>query len=184
MTREEIAKEALNVLELLKVTYGDVRVIHALSEHIATKDGTVEGLERNDTLGYGIPVLKNRRWGFAASNDLTKDGVYRTALKAVLLADAAAKVSGETIVLTKERKVKDTYRTPYKKDPFAVSLDRKLELLLAADAAQRKVKKVRISQAYFTAWKQKKLFANTEGSFIDQEIVECGGGIETTAVLG
>ncbi len=184
MSREEIAKEVLDALELLKVTYGDVRVVHAISEHIATKDGTVEGLEKNDSLGYGIRVIKNGRWGFAASNDLTRDGVYRTARKAVALADAAAKVPGEEIVLTRERRVKDVYQTPYKKDPFAVSLDTKIKLLLAADAAQRKAKKIKISQAYFTAWKQNKLFANTEGSFIDQEIVECGGGIEATAVAG
>lgn len=182
MNREEIAKEVLNVLEMFKVTYGDVRVIHALHEHIATKDGTVEAVESNDTLGYGIRVLKNGRWGFAASNNLTKDGVLHTVQKAVLLADSAAKVPGEKIILTQERKIKDKYVTPYKKDPFTVSLNEKLKLLLAADEAQRKVKKIKISQSYYTAWKQDKLFANTEGSWIEQKIVECGGGIEATAV--
>lgn len=182
MTREEIAKEVLNVLEILKVTYGDVRVIHALHEHIATKDGTVEAVESNDTLGYGIRVIKNGRWGFAASNDLTKEGVYRTARKAVELADSAARVKGEEIRLTKEKNIKAKYQTPFQKDPFKVSLDEKIKLLLAADAAQRKVKKIKISQSYYTGWKQDKLFANTEGSWIDQLIVECGGGIEATAV--
>lgn len=182
MTREEIGKEVLNAFEFLKVTYGDVRVIHALHEHIATKDGTVEAVESNDTLGFGIRVIKNGRWGFAASNDLTKDGIYGAVRKAVELAGAAAKVTGEEIVLTQEKRIKDIYRTPIKKDPFKISLDEKIKLLLAADTAQRKVKKIKISQSYYTAWKQNKLFANTQGSWINQEIVECGGGIEATAV--
>ncbi len=127
MNREEIAKEVLNALELLKVTYGDVRVIHALHEHIATKDGTVEAVERNDSLGFGIRVIKNGRWGFAASNDLTRDGVFRTARKAVELADAATRVKGEVIRLTKERKIKAKYRTPFKKDPFKIGLGQKIK---------------------------------------------------------
>ncbi len=182
MDRDSLAKEVLNALELLKVAYGDVRAIRGRHEHIATKDGVVEAVETNDSLGYGIRVIKNGRWGFAASNDLTRDGVYRTARKAVELADAAARVSGEEIILTKEKRIKAKYRTPFKKDPFRVLLDEKIKLLLAADAAQRRVKKIKISQGYYMAWKQEKLFANTEGSWIDQLLVECGGGIEATAV--
>ena len=184
MDRKALAKEALDTLELLKVTYGDVRVIHQLHEHIATKDGVVEAVESNDSLGYGVRVIKNGRWGFAASNGLSREGVYRTARKAVELADAAAKVKGEEIELTREKRVKSTYKTPFKEDPFRVSLSEKIKLLLKADRAQRRVKGLKIAQAYYTAWKQNKLFANTEGSWIEQQLVECGGGIEATAVRG
>ncbi|MBI4099456.1 TldD/PmbA family protein [Candidatus Microgenomates bacterium] len=182
MDRQEVANEVLNVLKTHKVIYGDVRVSEQWNEHIATKDGTVEAVESNNSLGYGIRVIKNGRWGFAASNDLSKDGVYKAAQKAVELATAAGIIAGEKIVLTKEKAIKDTYKTPFKKDPFKVSFAEKIKLLLAADAAQRKIRKIKISQAYYTAWKQEKLFANTEGSWIEQLLVECGGGIEATAV--
>lgn len=176
-----LAKHALNALQVAHVTYGDIKVGQYWHEHVATKDGVVEAMESNESLGYGIRVVKNGRWGFAASNVLTRDGVFEAVKKAVLLSEAAAKVSGEDVVLTKERVIKDTYITPYKEDPFSVSMDEKVKLLLAADRQQRRVKQIRIAQAYYTAWKQKKLFASTEGAWITQTLVECGGGIEATA---
>lgn len=181
MKLDEIAHHALNALELARVSYGDVRLGLYLQEHIATKDGVVEALESNESLGYGIRVVKNGRWGFAASNSLTHDAIFQTVKKAVQLALAAGSVAGEDVALTRENVVKGSYATAYKVDPFSVSLDEKVTLLLAADRQQRRVKKIRISQAYYTGWKQQKLFASTEGSWITQTLVECGGGIEATA---
>ncbi len=181
MKLEDIAKHALNALELSRVSYGDIKVGQYWLEHIATKDGVVEAMESNESLGYGIRVVKNGRWGFAASNVLSRDGVFAAVKKAILLADAAATIVGEDVRLTKERVIRDTYITPHQEDPFAVSMNEKVTLLLAADREQRREKRIRIAQAYYTGWKQKKLFASTEGAWIDQTLVECGGGIEATA---
>ncbi len=181
MTKSEIAQHALNALNLSKVAYGDIKVGEYWQEHIATKDGIVEALENNQTFGYGIRVVKNGRWGFAASNELTSSGIAKTVKKAVELSQAAGIVAGEKVELTHEKVIKDTYHTPYEEDPFAVSVEDKIAILLAADAAQRQVKGLRISQAYYTGWKQKKIFASTQGAWIEQELIECGGGIEATA---
>ena len=181
MKHDDIAKHTLNALELAHVTYGDIKVGQYWLEHVAIKDGVVEAMESNESLGYGIRVVKNGRWGFAASNVLTPDGIHAAVKKAVELAEAAARVDGDDVFLTKEKIVKASYVTPFKEDPFAVSMDEKVNLLLAADKEERRVKTIRISQAYYTGWKQKKLFASTEGAWIDQTLVECGGGIEATA---
>ncbi|HUD18915.1 MAG TPA: TldD/PmbA family protein [Patescibacteria group bacterium] len=182
MDLDEIAKTALDALELAHVTYGDIKVGEYAHEHIATKDGVVEAMESNITSGYGIRVVKDGRWGFAASNDMTNGGIYAAVKKAIELTQAAKKITGEDVSLTEEKAIKAVYKTPYKEDPFAVSFDEKVKLLLAADEAQRRVKNIRISQSYYTGWKQKKLFASTEGSWITQDLLECGGGIEATAV--
>ncbi len=178
---DEIAKSGLDALELARVSYGDIKVGHYWHEHVATKDGTVEAMEENESLGYGVRVIKNNRWGFAASNDLTSDGVHTAVRKAIELAQAAAKVAGESVELTREKAVKGSYETPYKEDPLAVSMEEKVKLLLRADGAQRKVKKIRISQAFYEGWKQEKLFASTQGHWTCQKLVECGAGIEATA---
>jgi len=181
MKLDDIATHALNAFELSRVTYADIKVGQYWLEHIATKDGVVEAMESNEILGYGIRVVKNGRWGFAASNILTCDGVFAAVKKAILLADAAALIAGEDVILTNEHVVKDTYVTPHKEDPFDVSVDEKVKLLLEADREQRREKRIRVSQAYYTGWKQKKLFASSEGAWISQTLVECGGGIEATA---
>ncbi len=41
MNPDDIATSALNALQLLRVTYGDIKVGHYLHEHVATKDGVV-----------------------------------------------------------------------------------------------------------------------------------------------
>ncbi len=181
MNHKDITSHALNALELARVTYGDIKFGEYDYEHIATKDGVVEAMEQNKTTGYGIRVVKHGRWGFAASNDLSPEGIHAAVKAAVLLAEAAAKVRGEDVVLTAEKVIKGTYQTPYKEDPFSIAVDEKVKLLLAADSAQRQEKKIRISQAFYTGWKQKKTFASTEGHFIEQLLVECGSGIEATA---
>src|SRR3990172_51492 len=121
MLKDEIVKHTLNALELSRVTYGDIKVGQYWHEHVATKDGIVEAMESNESMGYGIRVVKNGRWGFAASNELSKEAIHRTVKKAVELAMAASKVEGDDVVLTKEKVVKDSYTTPYKEDPFSVS---------------------------------------------------------------
>lgn len=181
MNLDDIAKHALNALEVSRVTYGDIKVGQYWQEHVATKDGIVEAMESNVSLGYGIRVVKNGRWGFAASNVLTQDGVAAAVKQAIALAQAASKIAGDDVLLSEEAVIKDTYITPFAEDPFGVPMDEKVAMLLEADEKQRRVKKIRISQAYYTGWKQKKLFASTEGAWINQTLVECGGGIEATA---
>ncbi len=181
MDSSSLAKTALDALELSKVDYGDIKVGHYFQEHVATKDGVVEAMESHESTGFGIRVVKDGRWGFAASCDLTPDGVNRTVKKAVELARASAKAPGDKVELTQEKVIKAEYSTPFVEDPFDISMDEKVNLLLAADEAQRSVKDLRISQAYYTGWKQEKLFASTERTWISQKLVECGGGIEATA---
>jgi TldD protein len=61
-----------------------------------------------------------------------------------------------------------------------VSLDRKIELLLAADAAMD-VRGVTTRQGSLAALRHHQLFASSEGSRITQTIVETGGGLDATA---
>ena len=75
-----------------------------------------------------------------------------------------------------------TYATPVKIDPFGVSLEEKVQLLMAADSAMRGVAGVAIAESSFQALAIEKLFASTEGSFVEQRLVETGAGIEATAV--
>ncbi len=75
-----------------------------------------------------------------------------------------------------------TYRTPYTEDPFAVSLDDKLRILMEADAIMARVPGVAIREGNVSAGREVKTFASSIGARIEQEIVEAGGGIEATAV--
>ncbi|MBI3290539.1 TldD/PmbA family protein [Candidatus Microgenomates bacterium] len=179
------AKDILN--RLPKGIYADVRVVEKESQDIATKDGVVEALNSSHSLGYGVRVLKDGAWGFAGSNDFTKRGVEKTVKRAVEISESSAKHKDEDVVLAslkRGRLARRTYKTPIKEDPFEVPIEEKLETLVAADNALRVDPRIVVSQSSFSANKEKKVFASTEGSLIDQEIIWCGAGIEASAVEG
>jgi len=171
-----------NILSLIpQVTYADVRIVDFHTREVSTKDGVVEALAEGTSLGYGIRILKNGAWGFASSHDLSKEGIDRTIAKALAICESSVRNSTHDVVLAAQKGIMDSYKTPIKKDPFAVPLDQVAELLLKADTAQRVHKNIVISQAFFTAHKEKKYFASTNGALIDQEIVWTGAGIEASA---
>jgi TldD protein len=175
-------KLAQNILgQIPNVTYADVRIVDFQSREIATKDGVVEALAEGLSIGYGIRILKDGAWGFASSHDMTPRGIEKTIKKAMEICEASVRNSVHDIVLAEQKGVVGHYKTPIKKDPFSVHLDEIAAMLLTADNAQRVHKNIAISQAFFTAHKEKKYFASTNGSLIDQEIVWTGAGIEASA---
>jgi TldD protein len=76
--------------------------------------------------------------------------------------------------------VTSSYATPVRIDPFGVPLERKIEVLLAADAAMH-VPGVTTRQGSLGAVRHRQLFASSEGSRIEQTIIETGGGLDATA---
>jgi TldD protein len=67
-------------------------------------------------------------------------------------------------------------------DPFDVSLEDKIGLLLQADREARGVPGVAVATASMAFWRESKTFASSEGSYIEQEIIESGGGVSAVAV--
>ena len=75
----------------------------------------------------------------AASATLTADEVDRVAAQAVAIARASARVKTADVDLGPPEVHVGAYRTPVQVDPFAVPLEDKVALLLAADEAMRGV---------------------------------------------
>lgn len=178
-------KEVQKILSKIpKVHYADVRIVDQRSEDISTKDGIVEALVSSESLGYGVRILNDGAWGFAASNDFSEKGVDETIKKAMEISKSSASYKSEDVVLDELKPITDSYKTPVKIDPFTVPIEDKLKLLIEADKAQRVSPKIVISQANYQANKEHKYFASTIGSLIDQEIIWVGAGIETSASDG
>jgi TldD protein len=185
----EIAMKDLiqNILDLAKlkgVEYADIRTVHRQDEEIEVKNGKAEALIHDEDFGFGIRVLFQGAWGFACSSKVTKREMETVFGKALKIAKASSKVRGKEIVFQSISPVVDRYKTTIAIDPFDVAPETKLNLLLKADEIIRRNKKVRISEAFLGSYKTEKTFASTEGSYIEQEIVECGTGISATAIEG
>lgn len=179
---KDLAELALDTVNKEKATYGDVRVLDTLTESVQVKTGKVSVLKRSSDRGLGIRVIKNGAWGFAATSDVSRESVQETARLAVKVAEASARVKINDVVLEEDAKIVDTYKTKTDLDPFLIPIEEKIDLLLSADESMRKVTGVKITESKLNFWKTNKLFASTNGSVIEQVIVESGGGMTATSV--
>lgn len=179
---QELAHHALNRAQVLGAGYADVRFVRRHVETITVRDGHLAGLSIDESAGFGVRVLYDGSWGFASSATVSQAEVERVTELAVAIARASRKVQRTPVQLGQPVTTRGTYRTPLVEDPFAVSLEEKIALLMAADAELRAVKGIRSSEASLGCQKELKTFASTEGAYIEQELVETGCGIVATAV--
>lgn len=179
----ELSRRALEHIKG-KVDYADIRFVSRDGQSVEVKNGAVEGVTLTQDSGFGVRVLKDGCWGFASSSTPGLDEVLRVAEEAVAIAKASSLVPGHRAVLAPARAVEDVWRSPYKKDPFEVKLEDKLELLLEAERRVREGGggKVVVAQAGTAARREAKSFASTEGSYIEQTITEAGAGLTAYAV--
>jgi TldD protein len=181
---KHLIQNILDIARLKKVPYADIRIVRRQNEEIEVKNGKVEGLMHDEDFGFGIRVLSQGAWGFACSSKVTRKEMEVVLGKALKIAKASSKAKGKEILFPSTSPVTDRYTTPISIDPFDVAPEKKIDLLLKADEIIRRNKKVKISEAFLGSYKTEKTFASTGGSYIEQEIVECGAGIAATAIEG
>ncbi|MHB8926154.1 MAG: TldD/PmbA family protein [Bacillota bacterium] len=163
--------------------YADIRVVEDKSESIHVKNGIVSALRSSESKGFGIRVLYQGAWGFASSSRFEEDEVKSVAEMAVKIAKASGLARKDRpFELSPLPAVKDSWKSKVAKDPFEVKLEDKIATLLESDRLLRTDPKVRVADSEMGFWREKTTFASTEGSFIEQEITESGGGLSATAV--
>jgi TldD protein len=181
---KDLIANVLDLAKLKRVTYADIRVVRRRQEEVAVKNENVEALTEDEDFGFGIRVLFRGAWGFACSSKMTRKEMQAVFAGALGIARASSTVRGKEISIPPVFPTVNRYQTPVAIDPFKVSLEEKIKLLLDSTAIMRKKNKVRIAEAFLGTYKTEKTFASTEGTFIEQEIVECGAGISATAIEG
>ena len=183
---DEIVASALDSARRRGAEYADLRVVHNREERIVVRNGVVETLSADQSVGLGIRALYNGSWGFASTRDLTVASADNAAGQAVQIARASARQNGSqrsaVDVLGAPVTSRGTYTTPVDVDPATVSLDDKLGLLLAADGEMAAVPQVTSRMANLVFIREDRTFANTEGALVTQTIHEAGGGVQATAV--
>ncbi|GAB4250354.1 MAG: TldD/PmbA family protein [Thermoleophilia bacterium] len=178
---KDFATDTLSLLDRRGVEYADVRVVLRRTEHLRVKNGVLEAWSDEEELGFGVRVLAGGAWGFAAAADLDREEAARTAARALAVARASASVGGPRAVLAHQRPHVADVTGPVEEDPFALSVESKLALLLQAVQALR-APGVTFAVGHLGAMREEKVFASTEGALIRQTRVEAGGGIQAVAV--
>jgi TldD protein len=151
---KDLIERALNAAQLKGATYADARIVRREDESISVKNGIVQALGHGEDQGLGVRVIADGAWGFASSAALTAAEAERVAALAVSIAKASALFKMQDVDIGPPVVSRGAYRSPITTVPF--------------------------SEMAFI--RERKTFASTEGSWVEQEIVESGCGIEATAI--
>ena len=179
---DELLARALDTARRLGARYADVRLVNSAEQNLAVKNGQVEGLSQVESAGLGVRVLVGQGWGFAATRELRPAAVEAAAALAVEIARASATVPGPPIDLGPAVASRGVYTTPLSVDPFTVSVEDKLGLLLAAEAAMARVPGATVRHGNLGCVRERKFFANTDGAYLEQTLYESAGGLTVLAV--
>jgi TldD protein len=188
---ENLGAVALREAKKLKASYCDIRIIRTrqqfLSIRMNPERGTGKTLEvpaANDggSFGFGVRVIVDGAWGFAASPMVKPEEIARITAEAVQVAKANASIKSKPVTLAPVPAYKDYWQTPHASDPFAVPIQEKLELIRAAAAEAKKPQQVFSSGCTLAFRKEDKYFASSEGSSIQQLNLQTYGVVNATAV--
>ncbi|MBN1933520.1 MAG: TldD/PmbA family protein [Anaerolineae bacterium] len=178
----EFTARALNLAQVKGATYADIRIVSRDTQDIAIKNGVVQQMALDNSQGFGVRVIADGAWGFASSHLLTPQEIDRVTALAIQIAKASALTKAGDVDIGPPEVHSGSYRTPVEIDPFEVPLNDKVSLLLAADQEARAVKGVAVATSSLAFQRERKTFASSEGSYIEQEIVESGLGVVAVAV--
>lgn len=168
--KKVLADAALNAAKSLGATYADVRIGRYLNQSVSTREKRVQGIQSSESFGVGIRVIAQGTWGFASTNQVTKEGISKATAQAVAIAKANSKFQKEPVKLAPVQGYGDVvWNTPIQKNPFEVPVSEKVELLLNANNEALKNGASFVNSSLFLVNEQK-YFASTDGSYIDQDI--------------
>jgi TldD protein len=188
---ENLGAVALHEAKKLKATYCDIRIIRyrrqVLTMALNPQRGTGKTVEvpivtDGGSFGFGVRVIAGGAWGFAASPFVNKDEIARVTGEAIGVARANAALQPRPIELAPVKAYRDYWQTPHERDPFAVSLEEKLELIRSAAAEVKKENQVFSSLCALTFRSEDKYLASSEGSSIQQLNLQTLGEVSATAV--
>ena len=179
----DIADAALNAATRAGANYADVRVSTNRSQNVGTREQIVTGLSDSETSGVGVRVLVDGTWGFAASRILTNDSAEEVARTAVAQARANRAAQRRPVELAPIGPTEGgEWRSPIEIDPFDVSIEDKVDLLLRANAAAIRVPGARFASSSMSFVREVKFFASTDSIVTDQTLYRCWPRMTVSAV--
>jgi TldD protein len=181
---KHVANWALGAAALRGATYADVRVVAQRSRALTTKNGKVGSASDAESVGMSVRVLAEGAWGFAASAELGRGAVEATAARAVEVARASARVKQHDIQLAPEKPVVAEWTTPHLIDPFTVSVEQVIDLLLRIDAELRSVDGVTLAETNVNFNREEQWFVSSEGADIHQTKISTGAGYAAYVFVG
>lgn len=145
-----------------------MRIADYRTQALRTRAARVVSLSDESSRGFGVRVIAQGTWGFAASSQLSEAEVVRVARQAVATAQANSALQREPVQLAPAERHVAIWNTPVRRDAFGVSLEEKVDKLLSINALAMQQPGVTFVDSSLTLVREHKLFASSEGSLFEQ----------------
>ena len=165
---EDNAKVCLDEAGRHGASYAEARFLSSRTR-TATSDGSTFEVQNTSEATFGVRVLADGMWGFAAGTGITKQSCRKVAARAVRIARISAEMSMRKISLIDIPTVKGEYSSNFKKNPFEVEIDEINELLKnSVKLLRNESKRIKSALGSIFAFEEKKYIATSEGSSVFQ----------------
>jgi len=181
---KQIADWALGMAVARGAGHAEARIVDERGRSLGTRNGRGADASEGESLGLGVRVLADGGWGFAATQELTREGVERCAALAAEIARASARVRREPARLVDEPAAVAEWSSPCEIDPFAVPMEENLELLRKIDGTLTAVEGVTLAETGMVFRRHEQWFYSTEGAAIHQTRTTTGAGFAAHAFEG
>jgi len=168
--KKALVDAALTMATSRGATYADVRIGRYLNQSVSTRERRVLGISHSESYGVGVRVIAGGTWGFAATNDVTPDGVAKAAERAVAIARANAILQTEPVRLAPVPSYGEVHwRTPIRTNAMEVPIQEKVDLLMAVNEAALGAGATFVNSSIAVVNEQK-YFGSTDGTYADQDV--------------
>ncbi len=180
--KDTLADVALTIAKRYGADYADIRINKYRVESIRTRERQVQAVAKGQNYGFGVRVLYNGTWGFAASPLVTNEEVARVTKEAIEIARANAVFQTKKIELAYAPAANGKWKTEMKRDPFDVPINEKTDFLLSLNEAALSVKGVRFVNSSMAWVNEQKYLATTDGTKVEQYVVRGVPSFSVTAI--
>ena len=150
--------------------YAETRAQSLFKTMLTLKEGRVEAAKQGIESGVAIRVLVNGAWGFTSVGSLNPDILESAVSEACKMAKAASSRLNSPIKLAKAKIVEDRVHVVSKKKPEEVSIEDKIKTASAInDNTMKYDGRVKSCTVDYLDLTGKNFFANSEGTFIEQD---------------
>lgn len=161
--------------------YSDIRICKNRNQRLGTREDKVQYIVDGDDFGFGVRVLVNGTWGFAASSVLNKDEILKIVDRAIDISKANSLLQTKPVVLAPVETYNDVWKTPIRVNPFDLGITEKIDFQLKMNKIAKEAG-ANFVNSFMWFVNEYKIFASSVGSFIEQDLFRLWARTNVTVI--
>ncbi len=182
---KKLINDVINKLSNMGVSYADVRYTNTDNQSIYFEKGILKNISTSkDKTAIGVRVLVDGCWGFAGTDCLKRVAIDNACQQAINNAKHGAKFRHQKVQLAEVSATQGSYMFTPMEDPFLISDAEKITYF--EKIAKLLVGNEKIVHSYVAVsfYRQYKIYANSEGTFVDSLVYDTRPGMNVSASDG